>query len=95
MTSAASTTATDGPIPVNRAPRAGWLPLSNAFHGACTELGYADCPDMNLPDARGVGPIPVNYHNDLRWGTAVAYLIPARPRQSDRAQRDAGDGGDL
>jgi choline dehydrogenase len=35
---------------------------------------------MNRPDARGVGPIPVNYREGLRHSTAIAYLIPSRPR---------------
>jgi choline dehydrogenase len=71
---------TAGPIPVCRAAQQNWLPLSQAFHAACIDLGYADCPDMNLPDARGVGPIPVNYWADTRYSTAVGYLIPCRPR---------------
>jgi choline dehydrogenase len=79
----------DGPIPVRRAPRAEWLPLSQAFHAACTELGYSDCPDMNRPDVRGVGPIPINYHNSIRYGTAVSYLIPNRPRANLRVIGDA------
>ena len=70
----------DGPIPVHRSPANEWLPLTQAFHAACTGLGFAVCPDMNRPDARGVGPIPINYHNHIRYGTAVAYLIPNRPR---------------
>ncbi len=71
---------TDGPIPVRRSPRTEWLPLTQAFFAACTELGYGDCPDMNRPDVRGVGPIPVNYEDSVRVSTAVAYLIPNRPR---------------
>jgi choline dehydrogenase-like flavoprotein len=65
---------------VRRAPPAEWLPLSQAFHAACTELGYGECPDMNRPDVRGVGPIPINYQNSIRYSTAVSYLIPNRPR---------------
>ncbi len=70
----------DGPIPVRRSPQGEWLPLTQAFHAACTGLGFAGCADMNRPDARGVGPIPINYHNHIRYGTAVGYLIPSRPR---------------
>src|SRR5260221_12720124 len=32
----------DGPIPVTRAARADWVPVSRAFHAACLELGFAD-----------------------------------------------------
>jgi choline dehydrogenase len=69
-----------GPIPVHRAAREDWLPPSEAFYRACTDLGHADCPDMNRPDARGVGPIPANYWQGTRYSTAIAYLIPSRPR---------------
>jgi choline dehydrogenase len=70
----------DGPIPVSRAARADWVPVSKAFHAACVEMGHADCPDMNLPDARGVGPIPTNFADGTRYSTAVGYLMPSRPR---------------
>ncbi len=79
----------EGPIPVRRSPRAEWLPLSQAFHAACTELGYADCPDMNRPDVRGVGPIPLNYDDSVRISTAVAYLMPNRPRANLTVLSDA------
>jgi choline dehydrogenase len=69
-----------GPIPVCRAARESWLAPSQAFHEACTELGYSYCPDMNGPDARGVGPIPTNYFQGIRHSSAVGYLIPCRPR---------------
>jgi len=71
-----------GPIPVCRAADDDWLPPSQAFFNACTDLGHAHCPDMNLPDARGVGPIPTNYHDGLRHSSAVGYLMPIRPRSN-------------
>lgn len=61
-----------GPIPVQRAARPNWLPPSEAFFEACTELGYTYCDDMNRPDARGVGPIPTNYHQGIRHSSAIA-----------------------
>ncbi|MBV8083337.1 MAG: GMC family oxidoreductase N-terminal domain-containing protein [Chloroflexi bacterium] len=70
----------EGPIPVSRAPESDWTPASRAFHQACRSLGYPDCPDMNAPDAYGVGPIPTNFFHNLRHGTAVGYLLPARSR---------------
>jgi choline dehydrogenase len=69
-----------GPIPVSRAAKDDWLPPSQAFFTACTDLGHAHCPDMNLPDARGVGPIPTNFVDGLRHSSAVGYLMPIRPR---------------
>jgi choline dehydrogenase len=69
-----------GPIPVCRASREGWLPPSTAFFEACTALGYSYRADMNHPDARGIGPIPTNYHQRIRHSSAVGYLIPSRRR---------------
>jgi choline dehydrogenase len=71
-----------GPIPVSRAAEEDWLPPSRAFFSACTDLGHAHCPDMNLPDARGVGPIPSNFRDGLRHSTAIGYLMPIRPRDN-------------
>jgi choline dehydrogenase len=69
-----------GPIPVSRAAQDDWLPPSQAFFAACADLGHAHCPDMNLPDARGVGPIPSNFRSGLRHSSAIGYLMPIRPR---------------
>jgi choline dehydrogenase-like flavoprotein len=69
-----------GPIPVCRAADDDWLPPSQAFFNACTDLGHAHCPDLNLPDARGVGPIPTNFYAGLRHSSAIGYLMPIRPR---------------
>jgi predicted dehydrogenase (TIGR03970 family) len=70
----------DGPIPVSRAPEAGWTPVSRAFADACQDLGYPACTDMNAPDAYGVGPIPTNFFANVRQSTAVGYLLAARRR---------------
>jgi choline dehydrogenase len=70
----------DGPIPVRRFPRAEWLPPQVAFHRACLDAGFADCPDLNAPDAAGVGPVPLNNYHGVRWGTNLGYLDPARHR---------------
>ena len=69
-----------GPIPVHRASRADWVALNRAFHAACLQLGYPDCPDFNRPDAWGVGPLPVNIHEYIRVSSAVGYLMPIRER---------------
>jgi predicted dehydrogenase (TIGR03970 family) len=71
-----------GPIPVSRAARENWLPPSKAFYDACIELGIQDCPDLNRPDVRGVGPIPTNYFQGVRYSSAVAYLMPSRSRSN-------------
>lgn len=71
-----------GPIPVRRYAREEWLPEQQAFYEACRSLGYGDCPDANVPDARGVGAIPFNNVDGLRASTAVTYLAPERRRSN-------------
>ena len=40
----------------------------------------SDVPDMNHPDATGVGPVPLNNPNGVRLSTALGYLSLARHR---------------
>jgi choline dehydrogenase len=69
-----------GPIPVRRFPRGEWLPPQHAFVEACRDAGFAECPDLNAPGAEGVGPIPLNNYQGVRWSTSLGYLDPARHR---------------
>jgi choline dehydrogenase len=71
---------TDGPIIARRFKPNEWLPPAKAFYEACRSMGFPDSPDHNNPDASGVGPLPINNVNGVRWSTAVAYLNPARHR---------------
>lgn len=70
----------DGPIPVVRPRPHEWLPDQRAFYNACRAAGFSDVPDHNHPHATGVGPIPSNNPNGIRWSTALGYLGPARHR---------------
>src|SRR5262249_53269132 len=70
----------DGPIPVRRFPRQEWLPPQEAFVAACRAEGFAESPDHNHPTASGVGPLPLNTLDGIRWSTNVGYLNPARHR---------------
>lgn len=69
-----------GPIRVERAPVEDWLPAQSGFYEACRSLGYADCPDHNLPDSTGVGPLSFNLIDGVRISTALGYLPDARHR---------------
>ena len=71
---------TDGPIPVWRHPRETWLPLHSAFYQACRDQGFPDDPDMNHPDATGVGQMPLNNPGGIRMSTAITYLDACRHR---------------
>jgi choline dehydrogenase len=70
----------DGPIRAHRFKREAWLPDQVAFHTACLDAGFADVPDHNEPNATGVGPIPLNNPDGIRWSTAIGYLMPVRHR---------------
>lgn len=79
----------DGPIPVKRWPRDEWLPPQSAFVEACVAGGFAECPDHNAPGVSGVGAIPLNAVNDVRWSTLLGYLNPARARANLTIVADA------
>ena len=70
----------DGPIPVWRHSRENWLPLQEAFYRACRDAGFPDDPDMNHPEATGVGPMPLNNPGGVRMSTAITYLNACRHR---------------
>ena len=70
----------DGPIIVRRFPRAEWLPDQAAFYTACRDAGFDDSPDHNAPDVSGVGAVPLNNPDGIRWSTALGYLNMARHR---------------
>ena len=70
----------DGPIPVWRHAREDWLPFQAAFYQACRDAGFPNDPDMNHPDATGVGQMPLNNPGGIRMSTAITYLDACRHR---------------
>ncbi|MCZ6852419.1 MAG: GMC family oxidoreductase N-terminal domain-containing protein, partial [Gammaproteobacteria bacterium] len=70
----------DGPIRCERPTREDWLPAQVGFYEACRAIGYADCPDHNMPDSTGVGPLAFNNIDGVRISTALGYLNPSRHR---------------
>ena len=71
---------TDGPIIAHRFKRGVWLPDQAAFYNACRSAGFPDSPDHNHPDSTGVGPVPLNNPNGIRFSTALGYLDMTRHR---------------
>ena len=71
---------TDGPIMVRRWQQAEFVPAQRAFYEAGRALGYAHVADANDPDSTGIGPLPFNNPDGVRWSTAIGYLNPARHR---------------
>jgi choline dehydrogenase len=71
---------TDGPIICHRFQEKDWQPVSRAFYKSCLDAGFPDCPDHNAPDSTGVGPLPLNNPNGIRWSTNLGYLSLSRHR---------------
>ncbi len=71
---------TDGPIVCHRFKKEEWLPAQTAFYNSIRALGHEDCPDLNEPDATGIGPFPSNNPNGIRMSTAIGYLNQSRHR---------------
>jgi choline dehydrogenase len=71
-----------GPIPVRRADPAEWSPITKAFVAACRGAGFPDDSDVNGPKSIGVGALPVNSVNGVRFNTALAYLDPIDQRRN-------------
>jgi choline dehydrogenase len=55
-------------------------PVSRAFIDAAVAIGCAEVGDLNDPAAIGAGAVPHNIRDGIRLSTALAYLLPARPR---------------
>jgi len=70
----------NGPIILHRYPEDQWLPGSRAFVDACLDHGFDFCEDANAPDTTGVGPLPLNSPDGIRWSTALGYLSMSRHR---------------
>ena len=71
---------TDGPIICHRFPPETWRGASKAFYESCLAYGFPDCPDHNAPDTTGVGPLPLNNPEGIRWSTNLGYLSLSRHR---------------
>ena len=72
---------TEGPIICRRfTNRDEYPPMQTAFYSAVRAAGYPDGPDHNHPDFTGIGPIPFNNPNGIRWSTNLGYLSMSRHR---------------
>lgn len=70
----------DGPIIVRRFKPDELMADQAAFTEACRAAGFPDSPDHNHPESTGIGPLPLNNPNDIRWSTSIGYLSQARHR---------------
>jgi choline dehydrogenase-like flavoprotein len=69
-----------GPVPVRR----GRLdhPAAAAFAGAALAAGFPVEADKNDEGAPGIGPMPSNAADGVRWSTAITHLLPAAGRRN-------------
>ena len=72
----------EGPIPISRYPRTGWLELQERFCEAALSVGHEWIDDHNAPGAVGIGPIPLNMVDGVRQTPADLYLDPALARDN-------------
>ena len=69
-----------GPIICHRFPQEEWRPGTRVWFDAWRDSGHPYCEDHNAPGTAGVGPIPLNNPNGIRWSTAIGYLGLSRHR---------------
>ncbi|MBH27282.1 MAG: mycofactocin system GMC family oxidoreductase MftG [Chloroflexi bacterium] len=72
----------DGPILCRRFTEDEMLEGSKAMIQACLDAGHPYCEDANSPDTTGVGPMPMNNPDGIRWSTAYGYLSLSRNRMN-------------
>jgi choline dehydrogenase len=72
----------DGPIVVRRYHPDELEDDQAAFIEAVTEAGFSRTEDHNHPASSGVGPLPLNNPDGIRWSTALGYLTMARDRSN-------------
>ncbi len=81
-------------VPIRVYAPESWQPIQHAFVEGFTELGFRPVSDINAPDSwhRVVGAWPQNRRNEIRMGTLVTHVRPARSRANfrlvDRALAD-------
>ena len=69
-----------GPIICRRFMQEEWREGNKAWFEAWRDNGQPYCEDHNAPGTTGVGPIPLNNPNGIRWSTAIGYLSLSRHR---------------
>ncbi len=78
-----------GPIIVRRYQPDELFDDQAAFIEAVTAAGFTTTSDHNHPASTGVGPLPLNNPNGIRWSTALGYLAMARDRPNFTLSADS------
>lgn len=70
-----------GPLPITRAMPGQMAGISERFFQACVDQGFSEDADKNgLDTGDGIGPLPTNTLDGLRFNSAMAFLSPRRGR---------------
>ena len=69
-----------GPVPVRRFTEDDWPESMRLLKKDLLAAGIEDCPDVNRPDATGIGPLPRNQTGAYRGSTLINHINPARGR---------------
>lgn len=72
----------NGPIPVNRYKKESLNQEQLAFIESSKIMGFKEILDHNEPDSEGVGPLPLNNLNEIRWSTSLSYLANLEKRKN-------------
>ena len=72
----------EGPISVRRWNKSEWEKVQLAFYKASLSMGQPNCDDANDPNSTGVGPLPFNNPEGIRWSTNFGYLSKVRHRMN-------------
>ncbi len=79
----------DGPIIVRRYQPDELVEDQAAFIEAVTAAGFSQTADHNHPASSGVGPLPLNNPDGVRWSTALGYLTMSRDRPNFTISADS------
>ena len=71
-----------GPILARRFKKSEWTTISQDFYNSCINLGFNDSIDINNPESTGVGALPFNNPDRIRWSTSIGYLNDIRDRKN-------------
>lgn len=78
-----------GTLPVRTIPEKDWTPVDRAFQAAVADAGHPWSPDLNTPDSRGAGALPLTALDGRRVSAHDVFLDPALERQNLHLVGDA------
>ncbi len=77
-----------GLVPVSRTPEELLHPVSGTFVEAASSAEWEWVDDLNAPGPDGVGRVPMNVRDGMRYGPSLAYLLPVVERSNLTVRSD-------